>query len=167
VCSWNSRHAPGSRSRHTAARIRKLIGRPTALTSTPIISRTRSKEIDTFGIFSPQYWSEPYRKAYAGTRVAQSLSYLELRVAHSCTVRGCGLSDSQFSLSRRPIAICPFFARDVFRTEEKPAPFTKTVNSAAPGNSTCTQTLAHPPRPGSTKNWTHTPFKWPITRRPI
>ena len=37
-------------------------------------------------------------------------------------------------------------ARGVFRIEEKPAPFTKTVKSAAPGNSTYPQTLAHPPQ---------------------
>ena len=31
--------------------------------------------------------------------------------------------------------------------EEKPAPFTKAVKSAAPENSTHPQSLAHPPRP--------------------
>jgi hypothetical protein len=36
-------------------------------------------------------------------------------------------------------------SRGVFRMEEKSAPFTKTVKSAAPENSTHTQNLAHPP----------------------
>jgi hypothetical protein len=58
--------------------------------------------------------------------VAQRLSDFEVRVAHPCYVQGCGLSDPRLSLFRWPIAICPFFARGVFRTKEKPAPFTKT-----------------------------------------
>jgi hypothetical protein len=70
---------------------------------------------------------------------------LNLRAAHSYAVQECGISDPRLFLSRWPIAICPFFARGVFRMEEKPAPFTKTVKSAAPGNSTYTQTLAYPP----------------------
>jgi hypothetical protein len=37
-------------------------------------------------------------------------------------------------LPRRPIPVCPFLAREVFRMEEKSAPFTKGMNSAAPGN---------------------------------
>jgi hypothetical protein len=44
-------------------------------------------------------------------------------------------------MSRRPIPIGSFFAHDVFRMEEKPAPFTKTMKGAAPENST------HPPKP--------------------
>jgi hypothetical protein len=43
----------------------------------------------------------------------------ELRVAHPCGVQGCGFSDPRFPLSRWPIPICPFFARGVFRREEK------------------------------------------------
>jgi len=53
-------------------------------------------------------------------------------MAHTCGVPGCGLSDPRFSLSRWPILICPFIARGVSRMEEKPAPFTKPVKSAAP-----------------------------------
>jgi hypothetical protein len=43
----------------------------------------------------------------------------ELRVAHPCGVQGCGFSNPRFSLSRWPIPICSFFARGVFRREEK------------------------------------------------
>jgi hypothetical protein len=70
---------------------------------------------------------------------------LNFGVARPCAVQACGFSDPRFSLSRWPILIRPVFARGVFRMEEKPAPFTKTVKSAAPGNSTYTQTLAYPP----------------------
>jgi len=66
--------------------------------------------------------------------VAQSLSDFEFRVAHPCGVQGCGFSDPRFSLSRWPIPNRPVFARGVFRMEEKPAPFTKTVKSAGPEN---------------------------------
>jgi len=59
---------------------------------------------------------------------------LNFQVAHPCGVQGCGFSDPRFSLSGWPIPICPFIARGVFRMEEKPAPFTKAVKSAAPGN---------------------------------
>jgi hypothetical protein len=55
-------------------------------------------------------------------------------------------SDPRFYLSYWPIPICPFLARGVFRMEEKPAPFTKTVKSAAPENATQPPSLAHPPR---------------------
>jgi hypothetical protein len=42
------------------------------------------------------------------------------------------LSDPRFSFSRRPTPNHPLFKRGMFRMEEKPAPFTKTVKSAAP-----------------------------------
>jgi len=61
-------------------------------------------------------------------------------VAHPCGVQECGFSDPRFSLSPWPIPIGSFFARDVFRMEEKPAPFTRTVKGAAPENSTHSQT---------------------------
>jgi len=68
-------------------------------------------------------------------QVRQSLTDFELWVAHPGGVQGCGFSDPRFSLSRWPIPIGSFFARGVFRMEEKPAPFTKTVKSAAPETS--------------------------------
>jgi hypothetical protein len=53
-------------------------------------------------------------------------------VAHPSAVQECGFSDPRFTLSRWPIPICPFFARGVFRMEEKAAPFTKAMKGATP-----------------------------------
>jgi hypothetical protein len=47
----------------------------------------------------------------------------------------CSVSFRRFSLSNWPIPMRPIFVRGVFHMEEKPAPFTNTVKSAAPGNS--------------------------------
>jgi hypothetical protein len=77
--------------------------------------------------------------------VRQPLSDFELRVPHACGVQGCGFSDPRFSLSHWPIPNCLFFARGVFRMEEKPEPFTKAVKSAAPENSSHPQDLRHTP----------------------
>jgi hypothetical protein len=66
-------------------------------------------------------------------------------VPHPCGVQGCGFSGLLFSLSRWPIPIRPIFARYVFRMEKKSAPLTKTVKSAAPGNSIQPQSLTHLP----------------------
>jgi Isochorismatase family len=43
------------------------------------------------------------------------------------------------------VLLGPFFARGVFRREEKPAPITKDVMSAAPGNSIQSQNVGHAP----------------------
>ena len=98
---------------------------------------------------------------------------LNFRVAHPCLFKSAGFlaldspsplaGNADFCLSvSRLILVCaccgagtkphrlksvplgPFFARGVFRREEKPAPFTKTVKSAAPENPTHSQSPAHP-----------------------
>src|SRR5579863_5392176 len=57
-------------------------------------------------------------------------------MAHLWGVQGCGFSDLRFFLLLWPIPTCPFFARCLSRREEKPAPFTIGMKSAAPENST-------------------------------
>ena len=55
---------------------------------------------------------------------------------HSFVLKGAGFPILYSPFSRWPIPICLVFACGVFRVEEKPAPFTKSVKSAAPENRT-------------------------------